>query len=122
GPHVPSLQPMLRQVARQSDRVQFFDVVHSFGSGYAVTNRGVSLPGSIYHALRICSSVPSGAVNGPSTANRVPCRVFPVSTTSFSFICRRSASLNRCQRATVKPKRRKNAALLPPAGCAGLSR
>src|SRR5213594_464301 len=50
--NVSAHQPVFGEVAGQSHSIQFFDRVHDFGSGCAVTKRGASLPGWIYQALR----------------------------------------------------------------------
>lgn len=58
-------QSMRREVAAKSHGVKFFDCSHDFGNGCAVTNLGTTE--SIYHALRIFNTVPSGEMSGPST-------------------------------------------------------
>jgi hypothetical protein len=66
---------VIGQITGESDGIQFFDTVHGFGSGWAVTNRGAIPSESIYHALRTFKIVPSGAASSPSTTKRVPWRV-----------------------------------------------
>ena len=65
--HVPALETVSGQIARQRHGIQFFGSVHNFGSGCAVTKRCVSLPVSLYQAQRILKTLPSGAFSGPST-------------------------------------------------------